>query len=97
MARGAGRSFFNLQDHLKERHSQADFTETPFEWDTPIGKTKFNNLVYTFDPEAPRKIVIAAHFDSKYFPDFPANQVCSSPLLFLRRISCLLDDETKGC
>ena len=49
--------------------------KTPFTWDTPIGETNFNNLVYTFDPDAPRKIIIAAHFDSKYFPTYPQNQV----------------------
>lgn len=35
----------------------------------------FTNLIYTFDPDAPRKLVLAAHFDSLYFPDFPQNQV----------------------
>jgi hypothetical protein len=67
----------------RRRHTRPALNshQTPFEWDTPIGKTKFNNLVYTFDPDAPRKVVIAAHFDSKYFPSFPANQVsgCYSP------------------
>lgn len=52
-------------------------TQTPFKWDTPIGETSFNNLIYTFDPEAPRKIIIAAHFDSKYFPTYPQSQVSS--------------------
>jgi hypothetical protein len=45
--------------------------------ETPIGTVDFNNLIYTFDPAAPRKIVLAAHFDSKWFPDYPANQVSS--------------------
>jgi len=49
--------------------------QTPFTSDTPIGSIDFKNLIYTFDPDAPRKIVLSAHFDSKYFPDFPANQV----------------------
>ncbi|WVW80090.1 hypothetical protein I302_102063 [Kwoniella bestiolae CBS 10118] len=48
--------------------------KTPFRGTTPIGDIDFQNLIYTFDPSAPRKIIIAAHFDSKWFPDFPANQ-----------------------
>ncbi|KAJ3332959.1 hypothetical protein HDU76_012456 [Blyttiomyces sp. JEL0837] len=37
---------------------------------TPIGKKEFNNIVVTKDPDAPRKIVLAAHFDSKWFEEF---------------------------
>ncbi|KAI9632546.1 uncharacterized protein MKK02DRAFT_30333 [Dioszegia hungarica] len=48
--------------------------QNPFKSETPIGELDFTNLIYTFDPDAPRKIIIAAHFDSKYFPDYPANQ-----------------------
>lgn len=35
--------------------------------ETPQGELPFTNLVYTFDPDAPRKIVLSAHFDSKWF------------------------------
>lgn len=44
---------------------------------TPIGDVPMTNLVFTYDPDAPRKLVIAAHHDSKYFDSFPANQVSS--------------------
>ncbi|KAL7419723.1 hypothetical protein Q5752_005639 [Cryptotrichosporon argae] len=47
---------------------------TPFTAHTPIGDIDFVNLVYTFDPGAQRRLVLAAHYDSKWFPDFPANQ-----------------------
>ncbi|ORX33665.1 hypothetical protein BD324DRAFT_643833 [Kockovaella imperatae] len=51
-------------------HEEKDsFTDT-----TPIGQIDFTNLIYTFDPSAPRKIVLAAHFDSKWFPNYPDNQ-----------------------
>lgn len=36
---------------------------------TPQGPTLFTNLVYTFDPDAPRKVVLSAHFDSKWFKE----------------------------
>lgn len=74
--------------------------KNPFKSDTPIGELDFTNLIYTFDPDAPRKIVIAAHFDSKYFPDFPANQVCLLQLYTSTSFVCLSDLTTAlviGC
>ncbi|CAD7063540.1 unnamed protein product [Tilletia caries] len=38
-----------------------------FEADTPEGRKKFTNLIATKDHEAPRKLMLAAHFDSKFF------------------------------
>ncbi|KAJ3178803.1 hypothetical protein HDU87_003358 [Geranomyces variabilis] len=43
--------------------------EDPFEARTPLGFKKFNNIIATHNPSAPSKLVLAAHFDSKYFPD----------------------------
>jgi len=45
-----------------------------FEDNTPIGRKKFANVIATKDPKASRKLVLSAHFDSKYFPTAPANQ-----------------------
>lgn len=42
---------------------------------TPNGEIEFVNLVATFDIEAPTKLVLAAHYDSKWFDSFPENQV----------------------
>ncbi|KAF6025713.1 QPCT [Bugula neritina] len=44
--------------------------EDNFTADTPIGVKKFNNIVATLDPSAKRFLVLACHFDSKYFKDF---------------------------
>ena len=41
----------------------------PFEAPTPLGLRKFTNIVVTRDPEAARKLVLAAHYDSKYYPE----------------------------
>ncbi|BGP13990.1 hypothetical protein JCM10213v2_001928 [Rhodosporidiobolus nylandii] len=41
---------------------------------TPYGEKTFTNLVFTHDPSAPRRLVLAAHIDSKYFPTAPENQ-----------------------
>ncbi|KDN48884.1 hypothetical protein K437DRAFT_267543 [Tilletiaria anomala UBC 951] len=43
--------------------------ETPeFIAATPQGKRKMTNIILTKNPAAPRKLVLAAHYDSKWFP-----------------------------
>jgi len=42
--------------------------EDEFDGDTPIGRKKFVNVIATKDPHAARKVSLAAHYDSKYFP-----------------------------
>lgn len=49
--------------------------EDPFEDETPYGRKRFVNVIATKDPQAARRLVVAAHFDSKFFPTFPQNQV----------------------
>jgi len=51
-----------------------DVEEDTFEDQTPFGKRTFRNIIATKDPEAPRRVVLAAHYDSKYFDTYPANQ-----------------------
>ena len=50
--------------------------EDSFLDETPYGTKRFTNVIATKDPEAPRRVVLAAHFDSKFFSSFPQNQVC---------------------
>ncbi|KAJ3041271.1 hypothetical protein HDV00_009664 [Rhizophlyctis rosea] len=38
-----------------------------FKGNTPYGEKEFTNIIVTKDPYAKRKLVLAAHFDSKYF------------------------------
>ncbi|XP_076039078.1 glutaminyl-peptide cyclotransferase-like isoform X2 [Oratosquilla oratoria] len=40
-----------------------------FQDKTPHGKKTFTNIVSTLDPDAPRHLVLACHYDSKYFAD----------------------------
>ena len=49
--------------------------EDAFEDDTPYGKKKFTNVIATKDPNASRRVILSAHFDSKFFPTYPENQV----------------------
>eukprot|EP00128_Syssomonas_multiformis_P003756 Colp12_sorted_trinity150504_noHs@31285 len=39
-----------------------------FTENTPIGQKQFTNIIATFDTGASRRLVLAAHYDSKYFP-----------------------------
>lgn len=48
--------------HLKSWHAQID----TFEEETPIGKVRFQNLIFTRNVLAKRKVILAAHYDSKY-------------------------------
>jgi hypothetical protein len=41
---------------------------------TPYGFKNFTNVIATKDPDAPRRVVLAAHYDSKYFGTYPKNQ-----------------------
>jgi glutaminyl-peptide cyclotransferase len=37
---------------------------------TPMGNVPFRNLIATFDPHAPRRLVLACHYDSKILPGY---------------------------
>jgi hypothetical protein len=52
-----------------------DVEEDPFTSNTPYGEKRFTNVIATKNPEAPRRLVLAAHFDSKYFATYPESQV----------------------
>jgi len=46
-----------------------DVEKDTFEANTPFGKKVFTNYIFTKNPKAERRIVLAAHYDSKYFQD----------------------------
>lgn len=59
--------------------NQTDAAGTPkwhiaaptFEVDTPEGRKRMTNVVATRDPQASRRLVLAAHYDSKFAPPGP--------------------------
>ena len=61
-----------VQEHLISIFEKMgwDVEKDRFEDDTPFGRKVFTNLIATHNPRAPRKLVFAAHFDSKYFKEF---------------------------
>ncbi|EDO33571.1 predicted protein, partial [Nematostella vectensis] len=55
-----------IKDFLKKLGWNVSTDE--FEADTPFGVKHFENIIATVNPEAERRLVIAAHYDSKYYP-----------------------------
>ncbi|TFK54624.1 hypothetical protein OE88DRAFT_1623609 [Heliocybe sulcata] len=51
-----------------------DVEEDSFIGETPYGSKNFTNVIATKDPSAGRRVVLAAHFDSKFFATYPQNQ-----------------------
>lgn len=52
---------------LRERHASWHVDIDRFVSSTPYGWRQFNNIVATLDERAPRRLVVACHYDSKYF------------------------------
>ncbi|XP_006457942.1 hypothetical protein AGABI2DRAFT_199040 [Agaricus bisporus var. bisporus H97] len=72
--------------------------------ETPIGKKRFANIIATKDPSASRRLVLSAHYDSKWFPDYPQNQFvgatdsaapCAFMLDIAETLNPLLEDRMK--
>ncbi|CAH7683449.1 glutaminyl-peptide cyclotransferase [Phakopsora pachyrhizi] len=40
---------------------------------TPYGTKRFTSQIFTHDPTAPLRLILAAHIDSKFFPNSPQN------------------------
>ena len=53
-----------------------------FSGETPIGVKQFRNIIATKDPGAARRVILAAHYDSKYFSSYPNNQARPKPIPF---------------
>ncbi len=48
--------------------------EDSFNDTTPYGVKRFTNIIATKDPKAPRRVILAAHFDSKFFASASQSQ-----------------------
>jgi len=56
-----------IVDRLRALHWHIE--EDSFIDTTPYGLKNFTNVIATKDYEAPRRVILAAHFDSKFFSD----------------------------
>ncbi|XP_077200346.1 glutaminyl-peptide cyclotransferase [Paroedura picta] len=68
-----------VRQHIKHRLQglQAGWVveEDTFQSYTPYGYRTFSNIISTLNPSAKRHLVLACHYDSKYFPPQWDNQV----------------------
>ncbi|KAH9901469.1 hypothetical protein C8Q73DRAFT_743008 [Cubamyces lactineus] len=70
--------------------------EDSFNDTTPYGVKRFTNVIATKDPTAPRRVIVAAHFDSKFFATYPQNQFVgatdsAAPCAFMLDLAETLD------
>ncbi|KAJ8308940.1 hypothetical protein KUTeg_013814 [Tegillarca granosa] len=57
----------HIVDTLKKRNWHVEFDT--FQDNTPYGVKTFTNIIATYKPSAPKKLVLAAHYDSKNLTD----------------------------
>ena len=56
---------------IKEQFENLNWTVALDEFDqvTPFGMKRFTNIIATLNPNAKRRLILAAHYDSKYYPN----------------------------
>ncbi|XP_071761918.2 glutaminyl-peptide cyclotransferase [Centroberyx gerrardi] len=94
-----------VQEHIKTTLGSLgagwEVTEDRFESHTPYGPMTFTNLVATLDPSAKRRLVLACHYDSKYYPpqwhgrEFQGATDSAVPCAMMLELARALDDELK--
>ena len=54
---------------IKKQFEDLNWTVSLDEFDdnTPLGPKRFTNIIATLNPSAKRRLILAAHYDSKYF------------------------------
>ncbi|KAG7264741.1 hypothetical protein CRUP_025919 [Coryphaenoides rupestris] len=94
-----------VQQHIKTTLGSLEagwnVTEDRFEAHTPYGSLTFTNLIATLDPSAKRRLVLACHFDSKYYPpqwhgrEFQGATDSAVPCAMMLELARALDQELK--
>ena len=71
--------------------------EDNFEQNTVVGKVPFSNIVATLDPNAPRRMVLACHYDSKISPrGFLAATDSAAPCAQMINLARSMQNELEG-
>lgn len=69
---------------------------------TPYGELPFTNIIATLNPSAKRRLVLACHHDSKYYPpqwhgrEFQGATDSAVPCAMILELARALDDELKA-
>ncbi|XP_012717576.2 glutaminyl-peptide cyclotransferase [Fundulus heteroclitus] len=95
-----------VQNHIKTTLSSLgagwEVTEDSFQSQTPYGQLPFTNLVATLNPSAKRHLVLACHYDSKYYPpqwhgrQFQGATDSAVPCAMMLELARALDEELKS-
>lgn len=95
-----------VQDHIKMTLGSLgagwEVTEDKFMSQTPYGPLPFTNLIATLNPSAKRRLVLACHYDSKYYPpqwhgrEFQGATDSAVPCAMLLELARALDEELKA-
>lgn len=90
-----------IKSTLSSLNAGWEVTEDRFQSWTPYGQMPFNNIIATLNPGSKRRIVLACHYDSKYFPpqwhgrEFLGATDSAVPCSMLLEMARALDNELK--
>ncbi|XP_068608328.1 glutaminyl-peptide cyclotransferase [Brachionichthys hirsutus] len=95
-----------VQEHIKTALGSLgagwEVTEDRFMSQTPYGQLPFVNLIATLNPSAKRRLVLACHYDSKYYPpqwhgrEFQGATDSAVPCAMMLELARSLDEELKA-
>ncbi|XP_073339455.1 glutaminyl-peptide cyclotransferase [Pagrus major] len=95
-----------VQQHIKTTLASLgagwEVTEDKFVSQTPYGPLSFTNLIATLNPSAKRRLVLACHYDSKYYPpqwhgrEFQGATDSAVPCAMMLELARALDEELKA-
>lgn len=68
---GLSASFQHISSTLSSLSAAWAIDLDSFHSPTPRGQVKFTNIIATLDPSAPRRLLLACHYDSKALPPDP--------------------------
>ncbi|XP_041810210.1 glutaminyl-peptide cyclotransferase [Chelmon rostratus] len=95
-----------VQEHIKTTLASLgagwEVTEDKFVSQTPYGPLPFTNLIATLNPSAKRRLVLACHYDSKYYPpqwhgmEFQGATDSAVPCAMMLELARALNEELKA-
>jgi len=88
-----------VREHIKTQMRKVGWTveEHSFSDRTPLGTKEFKNVIATLNPRAPRRMVIACHYDSKIEPPgFVAATDSAVPCAMMLNLATTLREELRA-
>ncbi|KNC81922.1 hypothetical protein SARC_05773 [Sphaeroforma arctica JP610] len=89
----------NVRKHLTDHFEALGWASAVDQFNaiTPLGALTFRNLIFTLDPTKPRRFVLAAHYDSKFFESqtFIGASDSAVPCAMIMHLVSILDTALK--